>query len=249
MSNDPQHFWMRRRQKRLREQREAEAQAQGAPAALSSNSGEAPVPETDSPVSAAPAPGVPNPLRARRDEIWPPDSLVALGRFLKPHGISGRLRLFPYTRAPEELAERCPDSVWVWWPDGKTEAREITDLMAQGNVCLVELEGVESREEAERLRGAFLCLREGERWPLEEGEFYVDDLAGLEVVHADSGEPLGRVIRLRDGAAQDFLEIAPAQGGPLVLAPFARALVAEVNLPARRLLYRPPEGLFNPEEE
>jgi len=111
MSNDPQHFWMRRRQKRLREQREAEAQAHGAPAAPFPDSAEAPVPETDSPVSAAPAPGVPNPLRARRDEIWPPETLVALGRFLKPHGISGRLRLFPYTRTPEELAERCPDSV------------------------------------------------------------------------------------------------------------------------------------------
>jgi 16S rRNA processing protein RimM len=113
------------------------------------------------------------------------------------------------------------------------------------NIVLLALEGIDTRNDAEALRDRFLCIHEEERWALPEDEFYVDDLAGLDVVEADSGSPVGSVTRITDGPVHDYLEVArPGKDKP-VLIPFIREFVTRVSIPNRRIEVRLPEGLLD----
>lgn len=181
----------------------------------------------------------------RRNEPWPPPEFAALGRILRPHGIRGELRVYPYTRTADELVAQCPDEVVAWTPKGGAKPMRVESLSAHQNIVLIAFEEVETRNDAELLRDAFLCIREEDRWQLQEDEYYMDDLVGLEVRDADSGDAVGQVIRVADGAAHDHLEIAvPGRAKP-ALVPFVRAFVVRVDVAGGRIEVRLPEGLLD----
>lgn len=175
---------------------------------------------------------------------WPPEDLVALGQFLRPHGVAGQLRLHPFTRTSEELIEDCPSEALVWWPDGTRRPCVITAMSAHQQIVLVTLDGVTSRPDSEALRGAFLCVTEDQRWSLPRGQYYMDDLAGLEAVESGKREPFGTICRVVEGAAHDHLEIQCSDTPEPVLVPFIRQFVRRIDLKNRRMVLDLPPGLL-----
>ncbi len=110
----------------------------------------------------------------------------------------------------------------------------------------LRFEEVRDRDAAETLRDVLL-LADLAAEPAEDDAWYVDDLAGCEVVDV-VGRPLGAVTAVETGPAQDRLVVRPVDGGPPVLVPFVTALVPEVDVEGRRVVVDPPGGLF-PEPE
>src|SRR3954469_6409082 len=103
------------------------------------------------------------------NDEWVP--LAVVGR---PHGIKGEVRAHAYNKDSEMLLGL--DEVLVRFVEGdrKGEAQEVTIEGARGgtDAILVKLADVDSRNAAEELRGAQLCVKRGDFPPLEEGEFY-----------------------------------------------------------------------------
>jgi 16S rRNA processing protein RimM len=75
--------------------------------------------------------------------------------------------------------------------------------------------GVESREQAEQLRGVVLEVSR-EQVALDEDTFWSDDLLGREVVD-DQGVLVGVVESTMDGAAHDYLVVARTDGGEILI--------------------------------
>ena len=73
------------------------------------------------------------------------------------------------------------------------------------------LDGVEEGRYATGVDTLF--ARRGDLTPLEEGEWFADDLVGLPVVDR-SGAAVGTVVRLVNLPSVDVLEVAPEGGGP-----------------------------------
>lgn len=105
---------------------------------------------------------------------------------------------------------------------------------------LVKFEGIETREDAERIRGT-LFVPATEVRKLDEDEFWEHDLVGCEVLDV-GGRSLGTVTAIVPGPAQDLLEIATSRGTGLI--PFVREIVRETDVGARRVVIDPPEGLL-----
>jgi len=105
----------------------------------------------------------------------------------------------------------------------------------------VRFEGISSREEAERLRGA-LYIGAEERRDLEPSEFWEHEVVGCGVFLANGSE-IGRVTDVIVRPAQDLLEVETATGSHLV--PFVEAIVTEVDADARRVVIDPPAGLLD----
>lgn len=105
---------------------------------------------------------------------------------------------------------------------------------------LVKFEGVETREDAEAIRGT-LFVPSTEVRELDDDEFWEHDLVGCDVFDVD-GRSLGSVTAIVPGPAQDLLEIDTARGPGLV--PFVREIVRETDVGARRVVIDPPEGLL-----
>ena len=90
--------------------------------------------------------------------------------------------------------------------------------------------------------GQELLVSADDRPELDEGEFHLLDLLGLEARLAADGPAVGTVSDLISGG-NDLLEITTSEGRKLLI-PFVEAIVPEVQLEKGWLLLTPPPGLL-----
>lgn len=106
---------------------------------------------------------------------------------------------------------------------------------------LVKFEGIDSRDQAEKLRGP-LYAPPGEARELEPDEYWPRDLIGCEVVDQE-GRRLGQVGAVVPSVGQDLLEVITPTGPGLV--PLVKPIVTAVDLDGRRITVDPPAGLLD----
>lgn len=82
--------------------------------------------------------------------------------------------------------------------------------LQKGNV-LLHLEGVDTVEEAEKLRNQVLYMDRDEV-ELEEGVYFIQDLIGLEVLDVDTGKSYGKLTDVMQTGANDVYEVKDADG-------------------------------------
>ena len=115
----------------------------------------------------------------------------------------------------------------TWYLGDDREKYSLVDGHRQGPGIVVRLEGIEDRDAAANRIGRKIYIPASELPPLENGEYFWADLAGLEVVNLN-GDPLGVVDHLFETGANDVMVIAGSAGE--VLAPFVPDVVREVDL-------------------
>jgi 16S rRNA processing protein RimM len=176
--------------------------------------------------------------------VSPPERLV-VGRVLRPHGVRGELVVQVLSDAPDRFAPGA--ELDVGDPDGPGPPRPVVVRAARlhRGRLLVSLEGVEDRDAAEGLRGAWLSIPVAAARPLEPDEFWPHQLVGLAVVDRQ-GRRRGRVADVVPGAAHDLLAVE-LPGGASALVPAVAALVT-VELEAGRVLVDAVPGLLGDAE-
>jgi len=163
---------------------------------------------------------------------------VCVGAIAGAFGVRGEVRLKSFCAEPRAIADYGP----LWSEDGSRQfTLTLGAPVAQGFAA--RLSGVDTRDEAEALRGLRLFAERARLPSLPDDEFYHADLIGLEVFDT-GGAPLGRVKAVLNHGASDLLElVAPGRSGAILL-PFTQTIVPTVDLPARRIIADPPEGLI-----
>jgi len=161
-------------------------------------------------------------------------NLILVGRVAGAFGVKGDVRITTFTAEPMAL---------VGYRDLKRDdggpALTLTGGRAAKGGIIVRAKEVETREQAEALRGLKLYIPRDVLPEPEEDEFYVTDLIGLAVETPD-GEPLGRIKEVRDFGAGDLLEVQP-DSGPSWYLPFTREAVPEVRLAEGKVVAVKPE--------
>lgn len=109
-----------------------------------------------------------------------------------------------------------------------------------GSQMLVRFAEVGDRTAAETLTGTSLFIDASDRRPLDDGEYWPDDLVGLTAV-SPTGVALGQVEAVIEGAAQ-FRIVIRGSGGPFEV-PFVAELIPEVDLEAGRIVIADLPGL------
>jgi 16S rRNA processing protein RimM len=161
---------------------------------------------------------------------------VAVGRINGVWGLRGHVKVTPLTSNPERLVEGA-----VLYVRG--ERRRILDVVTpQGYPC-IRFEGYPDRTAAGALRGALIEIDEADIAPLPEGEYYVHDLEGLEVVTPE-GEHVGRLKEVLTTGANDVYVIV-RDTKPDALIPAIGDVVLAVDLEARRMTIEPMPGLLD----
>ncbi len=164
---------------------------------------------------------------------------VLVGAIVGAFGVRGEVRLKSFCAEPAAIADYGPLT-------GRSPEQrfEILSLRPIKGGFAARIRGIETREQAEALRGTPLHVPR-ERLPeTGEEEYYHADLIGLEVVDP-GGARLGRVVGVHDFGAGDLLEIAMPGRRQTVLAPFTREVVPTVDLAAGRIVLDAPEGLLD----
>jgi 16S rRNA processing protein RimM len=162
---------------------------------------------------------------------------ICVGAIAGSFGVAGEVRLKSFCAEPEAIAEYGP----LYSEDGSRSFKvKLTKPVAGG--LGARIAGVETREQAEALKGVTLFVDRSRLPKLPDDEFYHSDLIGLEV--RDTGGVLqGTVIAVHNHGAGDLLEVGgPGRKGPILL-PFTLAVVPTVDLAAGRIVVDVPEGL------
>jgi 16S rRNA processing protein RimM len=158
---------------------------------------------------------------------------VAIGVVVTPHGVRGTLRVRALG-AGKHLREGTQPVV-------AGVRRRILSARQTPKGFLLDLEGVESRTDAQPLRGEQLFVDRKELDSTEEGEFYVADLVGLTAV-GNAGEVLGTVTDTFETAAHEVLVVREEKGRQDLYLPFTMEHVPQVDLQMGRIVVRPPKG-------
>jgi 16S rRNA processing protein RimM len=95
----------------------------------------------------------------------------------------------------------------------------------------MKLQGIDSPEAAKSLSGAELIVQREQAAPLEEGEFYVEDLRSLEVVYA--GRTIGHITGVIEAGGGSLIEIRLASGETKLI-PFRDEFLGDVDIEAKR---------------
>jgi 16S rRNA processing protein RimM len=121
------------------------------------------------------------------------------------------------------------------------ETRRIATARRHGDAVVVRLDGCTTAEDAGRLAGRLLAVRREEALPPPEGRFYPWQLTGCRVITED-GRHVGEVTGIEHGPTQDLWVVRDVAAERLV--PAVPEIVIDVDLAARRVVIRPPEGLL-----
>ena len=171
-------------------------------------------------------------------EAW--DDLVLVGRIARTHGHRGAVIVHPDTDFPEE---RFVAGARLWLlRAGKPVEVSIVDAWFHNGRPIVTIEGVDSMNDAELLRGAEVRVPEATLKPLPEGAFYHFQLTGCEV-RTLSGDIVGTVRAVEGEAGNHRLSIAAESGE--VLVPLVTAICVSIDVVARRIVIDPPAGLLD----
>jgi len=118
---------------------------------------------------------------------------------------------------------------------------QVESVREHGRVWVFKFRGVDTISDAEALEHAEVRIPLAERLAVEEGEHFVSDLVGCQVMERGTGGQLGIVTGWQEAGGAGLLEVGEGDGKLLV--PFARSICVEVDTRAKRILVDLPEGL------
>jgi len=163
------------------------------------------------------------------------DKLIRVGRVAGAFGVKGEIRIATYTEQPMSLL-----SYGALLDQRGAVCLSLTTARESKGGLIGRAKGVETKEQADALRGLVLHVERSTLPQPDEDEFYLTDLIGLSAVAPD-GASLGKIRSVQDFGAGDLLEVAPVAGNSWY-APFTRAVVPSVDIAGGRVVIdRPAE--------
>ncbi|MBI4591288.1 MAG: 16S rRNA processing protein RimM [Candidatus Rokubacteria bacterium] len=166
--------------------------------------------------------------------------LITLAHIVRPHGLRGEVKALPLTDEPAQLASLGECYLWDPRSDARRPCR-IEQCRWQGQAAILALEGYRSIAEAESLVGQLLAVPEALLAPLPRGTFYASALMGARVV-TEEGFDVGEFAGLELAPGHDLWVVRAGAREHLI--PAVSEIVRQVDVAARRITIRPPEGLL-----
>ena len=157
---------------------------------------------------------------------------LEVGQIVNTFGIKGFVKIYPYVdniRRFEDLK-----NVHIKLKKQETEL-EIEEVKYQKNMVLVKFKGIETVESAEKLRNAFVEIDRKDAIPLEEGQYFIADLLGLDVF-VDTGEKLGVLDDIFNTGSNDIYVV--------FLLPYIDDVVKDIDIENGKITVHLIEGLI-----
>jgi 16S rRNA processing protein RimM len=149
------------------------------------------------------------------------NKLILLGVISAAHGIRGDVLIKPYTEKPENLA-----TLPVTDSNGNALVIKIIRNNKK-NELICRIQNCTDRNHAEALKGTKLYCQREDLPEIEEEEFYIEDLRGLNVLD-ESEKIIGTISDVVNYGAGDIIEIK-FEDGSSEMFPFTKELFPHIK--------------------
>ncbi len=167
---------------------------------------------------------------------------LEIGKIVSVQGIKGEVRVNPWSDSPDFLLEFDE----FFFEEGK-EKITILNSRVQKNVVILKVEGVDTIEEAQKLRNKVIYINRDDI-ELEEGTFFIQDLVGLKVIDADDNTIVyGEVVDVSETGANDVYHVK-ASDDKLYYIPAIPKVIITTDIDKNVMEIRPLKGLFDDED-
>ena len=172
---------------------------------------------------------------------------IKIGKITSPVGLKGEVKIVSFSDDPMRF--EMLDHVFVSDKDGRMKDSVIEGLRYKGAQIILKIGGIDDRNASEAARGCELFMDEADLPELEEGQFYVRDMVGSDVVLED-GTLIGTLKDVLTNTAQDVYVVkrSDGPGGEKskndLLIPGVPQFILEVDIDEKKIVVRLPEGLM-----
>ena len=149
---------------------------------------------------------------------------LAVGKLRRPHGVHGEMLMAVWTDFPERLQPGGRGYLGT-----KHSPAQISRLRTHAQGLLVAFAEFDDRESAGTLRNQVVFVRREDLPPLPDGEFYLHQLLGLDVVRDVDSVPLGYVAEILETGANDVFLVRREMGADLLL-PDIDSVILKIDL-------------------
>ena len=164
---------------------------------------------------------------------------LEIGQIVNTFGIKGFVKVNPFVND----ILRFDDLKKVYIKKQKAlKELEVEDVKYHKNMVLVKFKGIDRVEEAEMLRNAYLEVDRENAIDLQEGEYFIADLLGVEVI-TDEGKVLGRLEDIFNTGSNDIYVVKDELGKQILL-PAISEVIKEINLQEKKIVVHLLEGLI-----
>ena len=168
------------------------------------------------------------------------DDLVVIARIVKTRGLRGEVVADLLTDFPERF-EGLEDVRVRPVSGGDGGELKIEKFWFQKGRVILKFAGLDTVEQAEKLRDSDVCVPEEDAVQLEDDEFFDWQLAGCKVETID-GTAIGEVSEVMRTGGTEILVVKG--GGKEYLIPFAGSICTDVDIENKIIRVDPPEGLL-----
>lgn len=164
---------------------------------------------------------------------------LEIGQIINTFGIKGEVKVFPLT----DDIKRFDDLETVYVKNKKeSQLYNIESIKYHKNFVLIKFKEINTVEQAETLRNSYLEVDRAQAIPLNEGEYFIADLIGLEV-YSDEGKLIGKVDDIYNTGANDIY-VVKYDLGKQTLLPGIKDVIKNVDLEKGQIIVHLIPGLI-----
>lgn len=156
------------------------------------------------------------------------EQFLNVGQIVNTHGVKGEVKVFPLTDDPmrfKKLKKVIIDNKEV----------QILSYKFQKDRVILHLEGVDTMDDAIRLKGKYLKVSREDAVKLPKDTYFIADLIGCSVFDTDE-TPLGEVYDVIKTGSNDVYWV---KGIKELLIPVLKEIVLDINVEDKKIVIKP----------
>jgi len=167
-------------------------------------------------------------------------NFISVGKILNFHGVQGEAKL-GYSKNREKFLSELKE-VFIQ-DNGEYRPLEVVRIRFTPKCGIIKFKGIDSLNDILEYKNKILFVKEETaREYLEDDEYLIDELVGLDVYDGD--KKVGAVVGVSNNGASDLLSVRTG-GKQVSLVPFVKAIVLSVDIKNRRIQINNIEGLLS----
>lgn len=167
------------------------------------------------------------------------EDLLKVGVITTTHGVRGEVKVYPTTDA-----DRFLDLEYVLLDTGREKRKlEIQNVKYFKNLVILKFKGIDNINDIEKYKGKSLFVTRENAVELEEDEYYIGDLIGMEVYTDDSEERFGVLKDVMETGANEVYIITSENHGEVLL-PAIHECILDIDVEAKKMKVHLMEGLL-----